>query len=61
MVKKVSIKIKGGKISADYEGFVGQDCKRLEETIRINGLEAEQEDKPELYQQSLTDTNTATS
>lgn len=53
MVKRVSIKIKGGKISADFEGFKGHDCKNLEEKIRLAGTEVEStDDKPELYQQS---------
>ena len=59
MVKKVSIKIKGGKISADFTGFKGQECKNLEQRLRMTGTEVEStDDKPELFQQqSSTATN----
>lgn len=62
-MKQVKITIKGGKIKTDFLGFQGQDCKNLENKIRIEGLEVEDtEDKPELYATHCnTDTNTSTS
>lgn len=62
MVKQVSIKIKGGQISADFKGFVGRECQRLEERIRVEGLNVEDsEAKPELYQETLSETNSENS
>lgn len=59
MVKAVKIRIHGGKISADFEGFVGRECERLEDRIRVPGLQVEeQEAKPELYQQDVTQHDT---
>ncbi|MDV5342549.1 hypothetical protein [Klebsiella pneumoniae] len=33
-MKKVNIKIKGGKIAADFTGFQGKTCEALEQRIR---------------------------
>lgn len=57
-MKKVNIKIKGGKISADFSGFQGKDCERLDERIRPQEMEVEEKElKPEYHQQhSFTET-----
>lgn len=53
-MKKVTLKIKNGKISADYSGFKGNECDRLDERIRPTDLqEEEKEYKPEYYQSSF--------
>jgi hypothetical protein len=39
-VKKVNIKIKDGKIAADFTGFQGKICEALEQRIRLEELEA---------------------
>lgn len=47
-MKKVSIRIKGGNVEADYSGFVGKACVDLQDRIRPTNLEVEsQELKPE--------------
>lgn len=49
-MKKVNIKIKGGKISADFSGFQGKTCETLENRIRPEELEVEEKDlKPEYH------------
>lgn len=59
MSKQVRITIKGGRVQADYIGFAGQECKTLQERIRVEGLdEQEVEDKPELLHLTQTDSNT---
>ena len=59
MVKKVTIRINAGKISADFEGFIGRECERLEERIRVGDLSIEEKiAKPELYAETTTDSNT---
>lgn len=48
MVKKVNLKIKGGKIAADFSGFQGKSCEQLENRIRPENLEIEEKElKPE--------------
>jgi hypothetical protein len=52
-MKKVSIKIKGGSVSADFTGFQGKECERLDERIRPMELEIEEQElKPEYHQES---------
>ncbi len=61
-MKKVIIRIAKGKISADFEGFRGQECQRLESAIRIEGLAVEDTvEKPELHLHTDADTNFETS
>jgi hypothetical protein len=61
-MKKVNIKIKGGKVSADFSGFMGKSCETLEKRIRPDELEVEERElKPEYgfnEGQSQTDTET---
>lgn len=42
-MKRVQITIKGGKVNADFSGFVGKACDALAE--RIHPEELEQEEK----------------
>lgn len=50
MVKKVNLKIKGGKIAADFSGFQGKSCEQLENRIRPENLEVEDKElKPEYH------------
>ena len=47
-MKKVNLKIKGGKIAADFSGFQGKSCEQLENRIRPENLEIEEKElKPE--------------
>ncbi|CAH4025299.1 hypothetical protein AI2617V1_5162, partial (plasmid) [Serratia marcescens] len=49
-VKKVNIKIKDGKIAADFTGFQGKTCEALEQRIRLEELEVEEKElKPEYH------------
>lgn len=49
-MKKVSIKIKGGNVSADFSGFIGKSCEALEQRIRPESLEVEEKElKPEYH------------
>ncbi len=49
-VKKVNIKIKGGKIAADFTGFQGKACETLEQKIRPDVLDIEEKElKPEYH------------
>ena len=49
-MKKVNIKIKGGKIAADFSGFQGKSCEVLEQRIRLEELEIEEKElKPEYH------------
>ncbi|EJO2025578.1 hypothetical protein NRC85_003755 [Vibrio parahaemolyticus] len=48
-MKRVRIEIRGGKVSADFEGFYGTECKQLEERIKPESVHIDNvEDKPEL-------------
>lgn len=48
MVKRVVVSIKGGNVSADFQGFQGRACEDLEKRIRPDGSEVnEVETKPE--------------
>lgn len=57
-MKKVNLKIKGGKISAEFSGFQGKECELLDERIRPPEMEVEKKElKPEYHQQhSFTET-----
>ena len=49
-MKKVVIKIKGGKVSADYTGFQGRECEHLDERVRPGDMVVESKDlKPEYH------------
>ena len=49
-MKKVNIKIKGGKISADFTGFQGNACEVLDRRIRPEDIEVEEQElKPEYH------------
>lgn len=49
-MKKVVIKIKCGKVSADYSGFQGRECEHLDERVRPGDMDIEsQELKPEYH------------
>lgn len=49
-MKKVTIKIKSGGVSADFSGFVGNECEKLEERIRLAELENQEKlIKPEYH------------
>ncbi len=51
-MKKVVIKIKGGKISSDFTGFQGNSCEQLDERARPQEFENEEKEfKPEYHQQ----------
>lgn len=59
-MKKVTIKIKAGKVSADFEGFQGKGCEVLAKQIHPEELnEEEKELKPEYHYttQTLTQDN----
>jgi len=48
VVKRVVVSIKGGNVSADFQGFQGRACEDLEKRIRPDGSEVnEVETKPE--------------
>ncbi len=48
-MKKIRMSIKNGKVSADFEGFYGTDCKTLEQRIKPESVHVDTvEDKPEL-------------
>lgn len=52
-MKKVNIKIKDGKISADFSGFIGKACEQLEHRLRPDGLEVEEKElKPEYHMET---------
>jgi hypothetical protein len=61
-MKKVNIKIKGGKVAADFTGFMGKSCEVLEERIRPGELEVEEKElKPEYgFNDGQTQTDTET-
>ncbi|RJX82291.1 hypothetical protein [Pseudomonas sp. LS-2] len=47
-MKRVVVSIKGGKVSADFQGFQGRTCEDLEKRIRPDGTEVNGvETKPE--------------
>lgn len=47
-MKRVVVSIKGGNVSADFQGFQGRACEDLEKRIRPDGSEVnEVETKPE--------------
>ena len=49
-MKKVSIKIKGGKVSADFTGFVGNACEQLQRKISPENFDVEHKElKPEYH------------
>ena len=49
-MKKVNIKIKDGKIAANFMGFQGKTCEALEQPIRPEELEVEEKElKPKCY------------
>lgn len=58
MKRQVTMLIKNGKvITANFEGFQGHECTRLEETTRPPGLEIDGRDmKPEFYEQNEWET-----
>jgi len=48
VVKRVVVSIKGGNVSADFQGFQGRACEDLEKRIRPDGSEVnEVQTKPE--------------
>jgi hypothetical protein len=48
VVKRVVVNVKGGNVSADFQGFQGRACEDLEKRIRPEGCEVnEVEKKPE--------------
>lgn len=54
-MKKVTIKIKSGKISADFTGFEGRECEYLDQRIRPGELEEEDKElKPEYYNETYS-------
>lgn len=63
MTKKVNIRIKGGKVSADFSGFQGKSCEQLENKIRPEELEVEEKHLKDEYHfdtQTQAQTNTET-
>lgn len=59
-MKKVSIKIKGGVINADFTGFQGKACEQLEERIRPQEMELQEKELKDEYHQQHTSTETET-
>lgn len=45
MVKRVVVNVKGGNVSADFQGFQGRACEDLEKRIRPEGCEVNEVEK----------------
>lgn len=49
-MKKVHLKIKGSKVTADFSGFIGNACEELEKKIQPGEVEVEEKSlKPEYH------------
>lgn len=58
-MKHVVIRIKGGKVNADFTGFQGKQCQQLDQRVRPDEVEIEDiELKPEYHNEAFnTDSN----
>lgn len=49
MTKRIKVKIKGGNIQADFQGFSGTECEKLDQKLRPEDFELTNEEKKPEY------------
>ncbi|CAH1589925.1 MULTISPECIES: hypothetical protein [Vibrio] len=58
MTKRIKVKIKGGNIQADFQGFSGTDCEKLDQKLRPESFELINAEKKPEYSFETTSENT---